>query len=61
MLRREAPAVEGFDGLGEFMHVEKTDMLIFGSAEPPRSLSFAPPSSKRRPTADCLAALGSSA
>jgi len=32
-----------------------------GSAEPSRSLSFAPPSSKRRSTVDCLAALGSSA
>jgi hypothetical protein len=32
-----------------------------GSAEPSRSLSFPPPSSKRRSTVDCLAALGSSA
>jgi hypothetical protein len=31
------------------------------SAEPSRSLSFAPPSSKRRSTVDCLVALGSSA
>jgi hypothetical protein len=29
--------------------------------EPSRSLSFPPPSSKRRSTVDCLAALGSSA
>ena len=35
--------------------------LNVGSAEPSRSLSFAPPSSKRRSTVDCLAALGSSA
>jgi hypothetical protein len=32
-----------------------------GSAERSRSLSFAPPSSKRRSKVDCLAALGSSA
>ena len=35
--------------------------LNVGSAEPSRSLSFAPPSSKRRSTVACLAALGSSA